>query len=162
GAPLVPVPAALDADVLHRSRPCAPVLHSAVFDARLRQLHPRRCDPGEPARDLERAPLSGLPQRFAERPACAGFRRLRSGLEPLTMGRKRIALVIPTLNEAEAIGGVLAAVPRDIDEIIVADSSSTDRTAEIAAQAGARVVNLRERGYGRACRAGAEAAGNCD
>jgi glycosyltransferase involved in cell wall biosynthesis len=75
----------------------------------------------------------------------------------------RVALVIPTLNEAEAIGGVLAAIPRDIvDEIIVADSSSTDRTAEIAEEAGARVVTLRARGYGRACRAGAEAAGDCD
>jgi glycosyltransferase involved in cell wall biosynthesis len=77
--------------------------------------------------------------------------------------RPRIALVIPTLNEAEAIGGVLSAVPRDIiDEIIVADSSSTDGTAAIAEAAGARVVPLRERGYGRACRAGAEAAGDCE
>jgi glycosyltransferase involved in cell wall biosynthesis len=75
----------------------------------------------------------------------------------------RIALVIPTLNEEEAIGGVLAAVPRDvIDEIIVADSSSTDRTVEVAKSAGARVVILRERGYGRACRAGAEAALDSD
>jgi glycosyltransferase involved in cell wall biosynthesis len=79
------------------------------------------------------------------------------------MARPRIALVIPTLNEAEAIGGVLAAVPRDIvDEIIVADSSSTDGTAEIAEASGARVVILSERGYGRACRAGAEAAGDCE
>lgn len=77
--------------------------------------------------------------------------------------RPRIALVIPTLNEAESIGGVLSAVPRDIvDEIIVADSSSTDGTAGIAEAAGARVVTLRERGYGRACRAGAGAAGDCE
>jgi glycosyltransferase involved in cell wall biosynthesis len=80
----------------------------------------------------------------------------------LTVTRPRIALVIPTLNEAAAIGGVLAVVPRDIvDEIIVADSLSTDGTAEIAEAAGARVVSLRERGYGRACRAGAEAARDC-
>jgi glycosyltransferase involved in cell wall biosynthesis len=77
--------------------------------------------------------------------------------------RPRIALVIPTLNEEEAIGGVLAAVPREaVDEIIVADSSSTDRTAARAQAAGARVVSLRERGYGRACRAGAEAASDCE
>jgi glycosyltransferase involved in cell wall biosynthesis len=77
--------------------------------------------------------------------------------------RPRVALVIPTLNEEEAIGGVLASVPRDVvDEIIVADSSSTDRTVERAQAAGARVVNLRERGYGRACWAGAEAAQDCD
>src|SRR5579864_2697550 len=79
------------------------------------------------------------------------------------MARPRIALVIPTLNEEEAIGGVLAAVPRDtIDEIIVADSSSTDRTVERAQAAGARVVTLALRGYGRACRAGARAAEECD
>ena len=79
------------------------------------------------------------------------------------MARQRVALVIPTLNEAEAIGGVLAEVPRGaVDEIIVADSSSSDRTVEIAQRAGARVVSLAERGYGRACRAGAEAARDCD
>ena len=79
------------------------------------------------------------------------------------MPRPRIALVIPTLDEEEAIGDVLAAVPRDIvDEIIVADSSSGDRTVERARAAGARVVILRERGYGRACRAGAAAADDCD
>ncbi|MGH7092808.1 MAG: glycosyltransferase family 2 protein, partial [Stellaceae bacterium] len=79
------------------------------------------------------------------------------------MARPRIALVIPTLNEEEAIGGVLAAVPREtIDEIIVADSSSADRTVERAQAAGARVVSLRRHGYGRACRAGAEAAQGCD
>lgn len=75
----------------------------------------------------------------------------------------RVALVIPTLNEAEAIGSVLAAVPQGaVDEIIVADSSSTDGTVEIARRAGARVLDLRERGYGRACRAGAEAALDAD
>lgn len=79
------------------------------------------------------------------------------------MTRPRVALVIPTLNEAAAIGDVLAAVPRAIvDEIIVADSFSTDGTAEIAEAARARVVSLRERGYGRACRAGAEAARECE
>jgi glycosyltransferase involved in cell wall biosynthesis len=76
--------------------------------------------------------------------------------------RLRVALVIPTLNEEEAIGGVLAAVPRDIvDDIIVADSLSSDRTVERAQAGGARVVVLTERGYGRACRAGSEAA-DCD
>ena len=50
-----------------------------------------------------------------------------------------------------------------VDEIIVADSSSRDGTAAIAQAAGARVVTLRERGYGRACAAGVAAAGEgCD
>src|SRR5437016_6128302 len=79
------------------------------------------------------------------------------------MTRQRVALVIPTLNEEEAIGGVIVAVPRGaVDDIIVVDSGSTDRTVERARSAGARVVSLRERGYGRACRAGAEAAKDCD
>ena len=79
------------------------------------------------------------------------------------MARPRVALVIPTLDEEEAIGGVIAAVPREtVDKIIVVDSSSSDRTVERAQAAGAHVVSLRERGYGRACRAGVKAAGDCD
>ena len=61
-------------------------------------------------------------------------------------------LIMPALNEEAAIGRVLAAVPRGLfREIIVADNGSGDRTAEIAAQAGARVVSEPERGYGAAC-----------
>jgi glycosyltransferase involved in cell wall biosynthesis len=71
-----------------------------------------------------------------------------------------VAAVIPTLNEAETIAGAIASIPRNVvDEIIVADSSSRDGTAAIAQAAGARVVTLTERGYGRACAAGAAAAG---
>jgi glycosyltransferase involved in cell wall biosynthesis len=73
----------------------------------------------------------------------------------------RVTVVIPALNEEAAIGGVVREVPRDlVDEIIVVDNGSTDRTAEIAAAAGARVVREPIRGYGAACRAGALAAGN--
>src|SRR5439155_347103 len=49
-----------------------------------------------------------------------------------------------------------------VDEIIVVDNGSTDRTAEIAAAAGARVVREPTRGYGAACLAGALAAGDTD
>ena len=63
-----------------------------------------------------------------------------------------VAVIIPTLNEVDAIGNVIAALPRAIvREIIVADSGSTDGTQAAARAAGARVVELRERGYGRAC-----------
>jgi len=79
------------------------------------------------------------------------------------MARPRVALVIPTLNEEEAIGGVISAVPLGaVDDIIVVDSGSADCTVERARAAGARIVSLRERGYGRACRVGAEAAQDCD
>jgi glycosyltransferase involved in cell wall biosynthesis len=71
--------------------------------------------------------------------------------------------VIPTLNEEAAITGVIAAVPPDaVDRIIVVDSSSNDRTVERAEAAGAEVISLSQRGYGRACRAGAQAAADCD
>jgi glycosyltransferase involved in cell wall biosynthesis len=70
-----------------------------------------------------------------------------------------VALIIPTLNEAEAIGGVVAEIPRSlVREIIVADSGSRDGTGAVAMAAGARVVSVAERGYGRACAAGAAAA----
>jgi glycosyltransferase involved in cell wall biosynthesis len=79
-----------------------------------------------------------------------------------TQPRPRVALVIPTLNEEEPIGAVIGAVPRDVvDEIIVVDSGSTDRTVERARAAGARVIEERQRGYGRACDAGARAARDC-
>ncbi len=81
----------------------------------------------------------------------------------MAASRKRVALVIPTLDEEAAIAGVIAAIPPGtVDDIIVADSASTDRTVERARAAGARVVSESRRGYGRACRAGAEAAGDCD
>ena len=72
----------------------------------------------------------------------------------------RLAVIVPTLNEAEAIGPVIAELLRAAPEaeIIVADSGSRDATVAIAEAAGARVVSLTDRGYGRACAAGAAAA----
>lgn len=71
----------------------------------------------------------------------------------------RVALIIPALNEAGAIGGVVAAVPPGlVDRIIVVDNGSTDDTAGAARAAGAEVVVEARRGYGWACRAGTLAA----
>jgi glycosyltransferase involved in cell wall biosynthesis len=77
--------------------------------------------------------------------------------------RPRVAAVIPTLNEEAAIAGVIAAIPKGaVDDVIVADSGSTDATLARARAAGARIVSERSRGYGRACQAGAAAATDCD
>jgi glycosyltransferase involved in cell wall biosynthesis len=67
----------------------------------------------------------------------------------------RVSVIIPTYNEAQAIGRVLADLPRGVaTEVIVVDSNSTDGTPEIAAKMGARVFQEPRRGYGRACLTG--------
>lgn len=67
----------------------------------------------------------------------------------------RISVIIPTYNEAQSIGRVLADLPSDVvSEILVVDSNSTDETAEIARKMGARVIQEPRRGYGRACLTG--------
>ena len=65
-----------------------------------------------------------------------------------------IAVIIPALNEEDAIGRVLAHLPVPASCVTVVDNGSTDRTAEIARGAGARVVREPRRGYGAACLAG--------
>ena len=76
---------------------------------------------------------------------------------------RRVALVVPTLNEGESISGALGVVPRDIiDRIVVADGGSQDETAVRARAAGAEVLHV-GRGYGRACWEGAlKGAEDCD
>src|ERR1700733_5163728 len=70
----------------------------------------------------------------------------------------QISIIIPALNEAESIGRVVGEMPwARIAECIVVDNGSSDATAAIAAKAGARVVKS-ARGYGAACKAGADAA----
>ncbi|MFZ0954095.1 MAG: glycosyltransferase family 2 protein [Candidatus Sulfotelmatobacter sp.] len=74
-----------------------------------------------------------------------------------------MSVVIPTHNEAQAIGRVLADLPPDlVTEVIIVDSNSTDGTPEIAAKMGARVVGEPRRGYGRACLTGLASAENPD
>jgi glycosyltransferase involved in cell wall biosynthesis len=69
--------------------------------------------------------------------------------------RPPVVLIVPTRNEAGAIGEALRLVPRHVvDLIIVADSASEDATAAEARSAGARVLET-GRGYGRACYLGA-------
>jgi len=70
-----------------------------------------------------------------------------------------VCLVIPALNEEDVIAEVVRSVPRNVvNQIIVVDNGSTDATAQAAKNAGAIVVSQPARGYGRACRAGMNAA----
>ena len=77
-------------------------------------------------------------------------------------GGKRICVVIPALNEADAIAHVLADIPTWVDKIVVADNGSCDCTPEVARAHGAIVVHERERGYGAACLAGIAACREAD
>lgn len=64
----------------------------------------------------------------------------------------RTRIVIPAHNEEPSIGLVLDEVPRDlVEEVIVVDNASSDRTAEVARAHGATVVHEPEPGYGAAC-----------
>jgi len=67
---------------------------------------------------------------------------------------KKIGVVIPALNEEQAIGRVVADIPAWADEIVVVDNGSHDGTARAARRAGAHVVRESERGYGAACQTG--------
>ncbi|MFA9401004.1 MAG: glycosyltransferase family 2 protein [Acidobacteriota bacterium] len=66
-------------------------------------------------------------------------------------------VILPVLDEAEAIPDVLAAIPAGYHPIVV-DNGSTDRSGEIAAECGAEVVTESRRGFGSACCAGLTAA----
>ena len=73
----------------------------------------------------------------------------------------RITVIIPCLNEEQGIEKVLLAMPEFVDEVIVVDNNSTDRTSEVAASLGAKVVREEVRGYGRAYKRGfADATGD--
>lgn len=67
----------------------------------------------------------------------------------------RIAVLIPALNEEASLPYVLADLPKEVvEEVVVIDNGSSDRTAELARAQGATVLNEPRRGYGSACLAG--------
>ncbi|MFG2019601.1 glycosyltransferase family 2 protein [Actinomadura geliboluensis] len=68
-----------------------------------------------------------------------------------------IDVVLPCLNEAEALPWVLDRMPAGFRPLVV-DNASTDGSARVAADRGARVVAAPERGFGAACHAGLLAA----
>ncbi|MBI3209973.1 MAG: glycosyltransferase family 2 protein [Candidatus Solibacter usitatus] len=72
-----------------------------------------------------------------------------------------ITVVIPCLNEEQGIEQVLKRMPDFVDQIIVVDNGSTDRTAEVAGAFGAKVIREDVRGYGRSYKRGfSEATGD--
>jgi glycosyltransferase involved in cell wall biosynthesis len=67
---------------------------------------------------------------------------------------QRITVIIPCLNEEQGIEQVLKRLPEFVDETIVVDNGSTDRTSEVARTFGAQVIREDVRGYGRSYKTG--------
>src|SRR5215831_18789185 len=65
-----------------------------------------------------------------------------------------ITVIIPCLNEEQGIEQILRAMPDFVDEVIVVDNDSTDRTSEVASSLGATVIREEVRGYGRSYKRG--------
>ena len=65
-----------------------------------------------------------------------------------------ITVIIPCLNEEQGIEKVLSRMPDFVDQVIVVDNGSEDRTSEVAGQFGAQVIREEVRGYGRAYKRG--------
>lgn len=66
----------------------------------------------------------------------------------------RITVIIPCLNEEQGIEKVLRRMPQFVDQVIVVDNGSTDRTSDVARSLGAEVIREDVRGYGRAYKTG--------
>ncbi len=70
-----------------------------------------------------------------------------------------VSVVVPAFNEEASIGDVVRDFREHVTEVVVVDNSSTDRTAETARAAGARVETVKLRGYGDTIRHGLDVAG---
>jgi len=67
---------------------------------------------------------------------------------------QRITVIIPCLNEEQGIEKVLSRMPDFVDQTIVVDNGSTDRTSDVAKSFGAEVIREPVRGYGRSYKRG--------
>jgi len=67
-----------------------------------------------------------------------------------------IKVIIPAYNEEQSIGLVIKEIPSIVNEIIVVDNNSSDRTFEVAQESGATVLKQPIMGYGNACLKGME------
>lgn len=73
-----------------------------------------------------------------------------------------IIVIIPAYNEENAIAKVINEIPSHVSEIIVISNNSTDKTIEVAKNAGATVLSETQKGYGFACLKGMEYVSNLD
>jgi glycosyltransferase involved in cell wall biosynthesis len=67
---------------------------------------------------------------------------------------QRITVIIPCLNEEQGVESVMRRMPEFVDEVIVVDNGSTDRTSDVARSFGAKVIRENVRGYGRSYKTG--------
>ena len=85
-------------------------------------------------------------------------------LNPARKVLPKLSIVMPCLNEAETLATCIRKARNALDElaiageVVIADNGSTDGSQKIASYAGARVVDVSERGYGSALRGGITAA----
>jgi hypothetical protein len=71
---------------------------------------------------------------------------------------QKITVISPCLNEEQGIELVLRRMPEFVDQVIVVDNGSTDRTSDVARALGAFVIHEDVRGYGRSYKTGFAAA----
>jgi glycosyltransferase involved in cell wall biosynthesis len=118
------------------------------------------------------ASVATAPERFLN-PACpesCGFRGtpMSAGISSELPPAVDVTIVMPCLNEADCLPACIANAREALDwisealdlkgEIVIADNGSTDGSQAIATALGARVIHVKERGYGSALRGGAQAA----
>lgn len=101
---------------------------------------------GRPIREMEITLLEEVERWLARRSWSVADRPLERVLA--AKRGTRVSVVLPALNEEATVGTIVSVIRRElmteavplVDELVVIDSGSTDRTAEVAAAAGARVV----------------------
>ncbi|MEU9036237.1 glucosyl-3-phosphoglycerate synthase [Streptomyces sp. NPDC048352] len=94
--------------------------------------------------------LDEVERWLADRSWSAADRPLDQLLDRKRAAGTTVSVVLPALDEEATVGQIVEVIRRDlmeglavplVDELVVVDSGSTDRTAEVAAEAGARVVH---------------------